>query len=326
MSLPFPSAPGCDGPGATMFDPPDRYYCPDPSQVTPKSCPTGFTEDTSLTPPWECIRGSGVSANKVTKSCPEGYIQRNDVCQKMVIPTCPTGSSFVGMFMKGATGERMGPPQGVCVPDMTPTYIRPKPENIQDSPWPCNGRDPLSPISDTNVKCYRVSGGNESPATATSSNYTPVTSPTFDGLDQTYQRQVAEYEQLTRTALETNDATKLPDIRAKSEQVQDTLNKMIEQLTYLKKETPSIRVERDALLETLRRIQRDYTQMLLNTDDLETLRRIREQESDEGRTQLYRYLAFFILLACTMIIYLMVVGPQRNAVTASTPMISPTLT
>lgn len=144
-----------------------------------------------------------------------------------------------------------------------------------------------------------------------------------------YKQQLSEYDSMILEAIEAQDKEKLPDIRAKSEQVQETLNKMIEQVTYMKKETPSIRIERDSLLEKLRRIQRDYNEMILNTDDLETLRRIREQESEEGRTQLYRYIAFFLLLASIMIVYIIVMGSQRKDTTANTlntPTIIPALT
>ena len=153
-----------------------------------------------------------------------------------------------------------------------------------------------------------------------------MTNPTFDTFDKDYQRQVADYEAMIGTALATNDASRLPEIRAKAEQIQTTLNKMIESMTYLKKETPSIQIERDKLLEKLRRIQQDYNAMSVNTDNLETLRRIRQQENEESRRQLFRYIAFFLLLACVLLIFLIVAGPQKNASIASTPTMSPPLT
>jgi hypothetical protein len=102
---------------------------------------------------------------------------------------------------------------------------------------------------------------------------------------------------------------------------------MVEALTYMRKETPDIRTERDILLEKLRRIQMDYNALIEGSDDLETLRRIRKEEGGEARRQLYQYLAFFILLSCGMILFVMVMGGRqktdKTATMASTPAIKP---
>jgi hypothetical protein len=149
---------------------------------------------------------------------------------------------------------------------------------------------------------------------------------THDELKAIYKRQIGEYESMIREAIELRDTTKIPSIRAKAEQIQTSLNKMIENITYLKRDTPDIQIERADLLGKLRQIQKDYSDMIVNVDDLETLRRIRKEESEEGETLLYRYLAFFVLLACILVVYTIVVGFQRSAVRASTPTMMPILT
>jgi hypothetical protein len=113
-----------------------------------------------------------------------------------------------------------------------------------------------------------------------------------------------------------------------SEGIQTTLNKMIENLTYLKKDTPDIRAERDALLETLRRIQLDYSAMLVNTDDLETLRRIRQQENGEAKRLLFWYMMALIFVAVMLLVYIVYVGRKTpsSATATPTPMMSPPLT
>jgi hypothetical protein len=139
---------------------------------------------------------------------------------------------------------------------------------------------------------------------------------------------VAEYEAMMEASIRQNDPTKLPDLRTKSEAIQATLNKMIENLTYLKKETPDIRSQRDSLLEKLRRIQQDYSAMLVNTDDLETLRRIRQQEAGAARSDLILYLFAFLFVSVMLAVYLVYVGRKTptSATTATTPTMSPALT
>lgn len=150
----------------------------------------------------------------------------------------------------------------------------------------------------------------------------------MESLDATYQQQVAAYEAAMNASIQQNDASRLPELRTMSEGIQATLNNMIENLTYLKKDTPDITLERDALLETLRRIQRDYSAMLVNTDDLETLRRIREQEGGEARRILLLYLAAFLFVTCMLLVYLMFTGRNTptSATTAAMPTMSPALT
>lgn len=125
-----------------------------------------------------------------------------------------------------------------------------------------------------------------------------------------------------------NDPSKLPELKAKSEAIQHVLDKMIENLTYLKKETPDIRAERDSLLEKLRRIQRDYSAMVVNTDDLETLRRIRQQENGEARRMLLIYLTAFLFVACMLMVYLVYAGRKEatSQTAAATPTMSPAFT
>jgi len=113
-----------------------------------------------------------------------------------------------------------------------------------------------------------------------------------------------------------------------SESIQDTLNKMIENLTYLKKETPDLKAARDKLLADLRRIQQDYSAMVTNTDDLETLRRIRQQENGEARRMLLIYLMAFLFVSCMLLIYIVYTGRKTptSQTTAPTPTMSPAFT
>jgi septal ring factor EnvC (AmiA/AmiB activator) len=113
-------------------------------------------------------------------------------------------------------------------------------------------------------------------------------------------------------SIQQNDPSGVSALRTKSEGIQTTLNKMIENLTYLKRETPDLKAERDKLLEDLRRIQQDYSAMLVNTDDLETLRRIRQQENGEARRQLLLYLIAFLFVSCMLFVYMVYTGRKTS--------------
>lgn len=151
---------------------------------------------------------------------------------------------------------------------------------------------------------------------------------TFEELNTQYRRQLKEYNDTLERSIQQNDPRRLPELRKMSEQIQTTLNKMVESITYMKRETPDIRKERNALLEKLRRIQRDYNAMIVNTDDLETLRRIREQENGEARRLLLLYLIAFLFVSVMLVVYLVYVGrkPDTSQATVAMPTMSAPLT
>jgi hypothetical protein len=173
-----------------------------------------------------------------------------------------------------------------------------------------------------------VDGSASGAAGSSSTTESQAPLGTFDELNLQYKQQVKEYEDAMMAALQANAPSQLPDLRAKSEAIQATLSKMVESLTYLKKETSDVRVKRDALLEDLRRIQQDYSAMLVNTDDLETLRRIRQQESGEARRTLNLWLLAFLFVAMALLVYIVFKGRKEDTSSASapTPTMSPALT
>ena len=301
------------------FDGTGGFKCADPRQTAPKTCPTGFTLDAMS---GRCSKTEGAGTTSFEAQCPNSnieYIELEGVCQKLVAPTCPMGTPMA-IITKGADGKPVFPQKGVCIPNTTATYTRPMPTS-HDAPWPCDGDDPLSIVGHTEIKCYRVSA-------TTAATSPPPVNPPFETNDAAYRQQVAEYEAMLEASIRQNDPTKLPVLRTKSEGIQATLNKMIENLTYMKKETPDIRSQRDSLLEKLRRIQQDYSAMLVNTDDLETLRRIRQQEAGAARSDLILYLFAFLFVSVMLAVYLVYVGRKTptSATTATTPTMSPALT
>lgn len=145
----------------------------------------------------------------------------------------------------------------------------------------------------------------------------------MDEIRVKYERQIKEYEDIVATALDTNDTTQLARIRSMNQAIAKTLNEMIEKSTFLKKDTPSLTKERDELVSRLRQIQMDYNGLLVNTDQLETLRRVRQQESTEANRQLYWYIGFFLLVCLLLIVYLAFMT-HRNDSTAPMASMPPT--
>jgi len=142
----------------------------------------------------------------------------------------------------------------------------------------------------------------------------------MDALQRKYERQLKEYDAL----LVSGDKTKLREVNVA---ISKTLHEMIEMLTFLKKETPSLKQERDELLVKLRRIQRDYNGLVTNTDELETLRRIRAEESDQGKRELSWYLLLFLLASFCLMVYVFLYGrKEATAAIASAVPTTPALT
>lgn len=139
----------------------------------------------------------------------------------------------------------------------------------------------------------------------------------MDSLRQKYETQVKEYDRLVDEAIKAGDVSQIPKLREMNAQLAQVLNDMISQLTFLKQNTPNLKKERDELIERLRQIQRDYNGLLVNTDTLETLRRIRQQESRESDRQLYWFLIFFMVVCIAIVAYLLFVGQTKERTAAS---------
>lgn len=153
----------------------------------------------------------------------------------------------------------------------------------------------------------------------------------MDDLRKTYLTKAAEYDAAIQQALATNDASSLARIRQLNTDVSTVLDQMLQQLTFAKKDTPLLVKERDQLVEKLRRIQMDYNGLRVNTDTLETLRRIREQEGGSYKQALYRYLLFFFIVCIGVLLMLLFVKSgsgqsESTASSAATPRMTPPLT
>jgi hypothetical protein len=147
------------------------------------------------------------------------------------------------------------------------------------------------------------------------------TPPTMSDLQAQYKVKIAAYDSKVAAAIATDDASKLPEIRALNTEISQLLEKMLTEVTNASADTSTIKAQRSELVSTLNRIQRDYNGLVENTDSLELLRRIREGETRAPRREFEMYL-FFFLLMCGGILVMVFFGSQKidaTTMSAATP-------
>ena len=136
----------------------------------------------------------------------------------------------------------------------------------------------------------------------------------MDELRSKYEKQLQEYNALVEKTLNMGDVSQIEKLRGMNAALSKTLNDMIEKATFLKKDTPNLKRERDELIDRLRQIQKEYNGLLVNTDTLETLRRIRQQESSEADRQIYLYLIFFLIVSVGIFLYLLFMTQRKDTI------------
>lgn len=147
---------------------------------------------------------------------------------------------------------------------------------------------------------------------------TPPTPPaqprTMAELKADYDAKSAEYSRLIDTAVTSGSTSSMDQIRQLNVELSSLLEQMISVSDPQRRSMPLVR---DELVERLRRIQLDYNGLLQNTDDLETLRRIRAQEEGGFWSVFYVHLGF---LAAAFVAVVAVLIYTRRATTTETTM------
>ena len=148
----------------------------------------------------------------------------------------------------------------------------------------------------------------------------------MDALRTAHSNQLNQYKTLIETAVQNRDSSKLPEIIAINIALTNRLDAMLTLLATMKQNN-SAEAELTELLADLRQIQRDYNGLIKETDTLETLRRIRQQEDVSIKRELYWYLIIFVFVAILLIAYLIFYGKRAaTAPIANTVPSSPNLT
>jgi hypothetical protein len=144
------------------------------------------------------------------------------------------------------------------------------------------------------------------------------TPPTPADLQKQYSAKLATYNSLMQTTLKNNDTSKISQLQTLNKELNQLLETLMNTLhTYPTK----IQVKREELVETLRRIQRDYGALRSNTDTLTRLRLIREGETTTTWKEFYLYFGIFLAL-CLGILGMVFLGGQikeATAMSATTP-------
>lgn len=119
--------------------------------------------------------------------------------------------------------------------------------------------------------------------------------------------------------------TLLPEIQAVNQQIAAVLDKMVTQTQYTSQD-PNSEAYRNQLIEQLARIQMDYNGLKMNTDTMETLRRIRGFQDTSWKGSLGLYV-LLLLVAAGMLVLTIVLRRQTKdktaAPSASTAAITP---
>jgi hypothetical protein len=139
-----------------------------------------------------------------------------------------------------------------------------------------------------------------------------TTPPTFDDLKRQFQEKLAAYDVLLEQSIRSNDTGKIPSLQAKNQEIDQILEEMLNTTPPNRGDIPG---EREALVATLTRIQRDYAGLKDNTDTFTLLRRIREAETGLPRREFMLYLGLF-LITCFGILAVIFFGSQMKSATA----------
>ena len=139
------------------------------------------------------------------------------------------------------------------------------------------------------------------------------TPPSTADLHKQYVDKIAKYETTLQNALASNNQSKIPELQTLNQEMNQILEKLLAELNT---SPGKVRVQREELVTTLNRIQRDYNALKDNTDTLTRLRMIREGEEGASRKEFRFYLGIFFAL-CLGILAMLFFGGQMKLATAT---------
>jgi uncharacterized protein YjcR len=150
----------------------------------------------------------------------------------------------------------------------------------------------------------------------------------MDNLQKQYSEAAALYEAEVQAAIASKDITPhLETLKTLNARISVILDKMVEATAKAKDESGNLSQYREQLMDNLRRIQKDYSGLSQNTDQLETLRRIRRNQLQTAHQYFSTYFFLFMLFCLTLM--LLLIFRQKKESTTSTPVsaaTTPTLT
>lgn len=137
----------------------------------------------------------------------------------------------------------------------------------------------------------------------------------MDELRKEYTAVVGEYDRLIREG----DVRRYEQIKDMNVRIAGILERMLTILAQQRDSINNTAEYRDGLVEKLKRIQLDYNGLLQTTDKLETLRRIRAQETDDSKGVLLQYLiALSVLIGLVFLVMIVRAWLYRRSTSSST--------
>jgi hypothetical protein len=121
----------------------------------------------------------------------------------------------------------------------------------------------------------------------------------MEELEQKFQKQKAVYDQLVADALTNSDSNAITSIAAAKKAMSDTLSEMLEL-----SESTNRNDQQEELIRRIMEIQRDYNGLLVSTDKLETLRKIRQFQDSRADVNLKIYGLGFLIASLALVILL----------------------
>lgn len=137
--------------------------------------------------------------------------------------------------------------------------------------------------------------------------------PNMNVLEQQYLSQREEYNKLIDNAMERGAREYITKIQDLNSSMSETIAKMMAALDSTKINPEDIVFYRKQLEERLLRIQNDYNLLKSNTDEMETLRRIRQYEETKANTSINLYMIGLALLSIVLILVIFVFGRYRSS-------------
>lgn len=275
-----------------------------------------------------CFIPTGVSA-----PCPEGqreYPTESGKCATRQSPAACPSDTAVKAVARGVFGDDTLY-QALCLPtSLQPTFTKTIVMGGPPEPIQCENPTDLGELlfeaTGPVLKCYSGDGAPpaqppaEPPAQSQSQpqsqpqsqsqSQSQTTPPTLADLRARYTAKLAEYDSKVAAAVASNDTARLSELRTLNAEISSLLEEM---LTYTGTPTSSpseLEAQRQELVTTLNRIQRDYNGLVEKTDSFELLRRIRDGTTSIPRREFVMYFFAFLAL-CVGILAMLFFGVQK---------------
>lgn len=140
----------------------------------------------------------------------------------------------------------------------------------------------------------------------------------MDELQKQYAEAAALYESEIQAAIASEDIKPhLTTLKTLNARISKILDQMVEATAKAKDDSGKLHEYREQLMDRLRRIQKDYSGLAQNTDQLETLRRIRRNQLETAHQYFSTY--FFLFIIFCLVLLLLLVFRQKKDSTTSTP-------